>query len=139
VSDPKASAPVVAPSSKSREDVVALETEWVKLTRNVTEARQHQDEVEAALFKANTAVSSESGGQGVQVTMIDPAFLPQRPLPPGRTMIAALFAVGSLFIGLLAAIVRALADDRVYDARDLGRSVPVLVEVPRLTSRRSHA
>ena len=118
--------------------VVALETEWVKLTRGVTEARQHQDQVEAALFKANIAASSESGGHGVQVTMIDSAFLPQNSVPPGRTMIAAIFAAMSLLLGALGAIVRAVLDDRVYDGRDLSGLSEVLVEVPRASSRRAH-
>jgi uncharacterized protein involved in exopolysaccharide biosynthesis len=119
-------------------DVVALETEWVKLTRGVTEARQHQDELEAALFKANTAVSSESGGHGIQVTLIDPAFLPQSAVPPGRAVIVALFVAGALLLGILLAFVRAFVADRVYDARDVARCVNLLVEVPRASSRRSH-
>jgi uncharacterized protein involved in exopolysaccharide biosynthesis len=117
---------------------VALETEWVKLTRGVTEARQHQDQVEAALFKANIAASSESGGHGVQVTTIDSAFLPQNAVPPGRTMIAGIFAAISLLLGALGAIVRAVLDDRVHDGRDLSRVSEVLVEIPRASSRRAH-
>jgi uncharacterized protein involved in exopolysaccharide biosynthesis len=117
--------------------VVALETEWVKLTRGVTEAREHQDQVEAALFKANIAASSESGGHGVQVTTIDPAFLPQNPVPPGRTAVAAIFMAVSLLFGALGAVVRAVLDDRVYDGRDASRLLTVLVEVPRHSSRRA--
>jgi polysaccharide biosynthesis transport protein len=119
-------------------DMVALETEWVRLTRGVTEARQHQDEVERALFKANTAVSSETGGHGVEVTMIDPAFLPQTPVPPGRSVIVAFFASGALLLGLVGALVRAVLDDSVYVGRDVGRLVNVLVEVPRASSRSGH-
>jgi capsular polysaccharide biosynthesis protein len=132
--------PAGTPSGTPRasQDVVALETEWVKLTRGVTEARQHQDEVEGALFKANTAVSSESGGHGVQVTMIDPAFLPQTAVPPGRVAIVALFVAGALLLGVLGAFLRAFVDDRVYDARDVTRFARLLVEVPRASSRRAH-
>jgi uncharacterized protein involved in exopolysaccharide biosynthesis len=117
---------------------VALETEWVKLTRSVTEARQHQDELEGALFKANTAVSSESGGHGVQVTMIDPAFLPQSAVPPGRSLIVALFVAGSLLLGILGAFIRAFVDDGLYDARDVTNIARLLVEVPRASSRRAY-
>jgi uncharacterized protein involved in exopolysaccharide biosynthesis len=116
-------------------DVVALETEWVKLTRATTEAREHQDQVEAALFKAKSVTNSKSGGHRVQVTMIDPAFLPQSAVPPGRAMIIALFAAGSLFLAGLGAVLRALLSDRVYAERDIRPLVPVLVEIP----RRAHA
>jgi uncharacterized protein involved in exopolysaccharide biosynthesis len=116
-------------------DVVALETEWVKLTRATTEAREHQDQVEAALFKAKSVTDSKSGGHRVQVTMIDPAFVPQSAVPPGRAVIAALFAAGSLFLAGLSAVLRALLSDRVYAERDIRPLAPLLVEIP----RRAHA
>ncbi|HEV3192636.1 MAG TPA: hypothetical protein VGY54_19140 [Polyangiaceae bacterium] len=112
-------------------DVVALETEWVKLTRATTEAREHEDQVEAALFKAKSVTNSKSGGHRVQVTMIDPAFVPKSPVPPGRAMIVALFAAGSLFLAGLSAVLRALLSDRVYAERDIRPLAPVLVEIPR--------
>ena len=112
-------------------DVVALETEWVKLTRATTEAREHQDQVEAALFKAKSVANSTSGGHRVQVTMIDPAFVPQSAVPPGRAIIIALFAAGSLFLAGLSAVLRALLSDRVYAERDISPLAPVLVEIPR--------
>jgi uncharacterized protein involved in exopolysaccharide biosynthesis len=128
-------APVAPPSGRN---VVELETEWVKLTRSVTEARKRQDDVEGALFKANTAVASESAGHGVQVTLIDPAYLPQNAVPPGRTMIVALFLGAALLLGILGAAVRAFTDDGLYTARDVTRFSKLLVEVPRASHRRSH-
>jgi uncharacterized protein involved in exopolysaccharide biosynthesis len=115
----------------SEHDVVALETEWVKLTRGATEARQHQDQVEAALFKAKSAANSENGDHRVQVTIIDPAFSPQSAVPPGRTMIVALFAGVALLLAIAGALFKALLDDRVFEGRDIGQFAPVLVEIPR--------
>jgi uncharacterized protein involved in exopolysaccharide biosynthesis len=112
-------------------DVVALETEWVKLTRETTEARQHEDQVEAALFKAKRAAASETGDHGVEVTMIDPAFLPQTAIPPGRTMVVAIFAGVSLLLAIAGAAVEALLNDRIYGEYDVGPLAPVLVAVPR--------
>lgn len=135
-SDP---APREVKSERPKErDVVTMETEWVKLTRGVTEARKHQDDVEGALFKANTSVASENAGHGVQVTLIDPAFLPQTAMPPGRTLIVALFLAAVLFLGLLSASCQAWADDRVQNARDVTRFGKLLVEVPRASPRRVH-
>ena len=131
---PLGSSAQVAGLRASEREVVTLETEWVKLTRGATEARQHQDQVEAALFKAKSAANSEKRDYGVQVTMIDPAFLPQTAVPPGRTVIVALFAGGSLFLAAAAAVLKALLDDRVYEERDIRQFAPVLVEI----SRRAH-
>jgi uncharacterized protein involved in exopolysaccharide biosynthesis len=130
----------VAPSSSAtsgRDVVVALETDWLKLTRAVTEARQRQDQVESALFKADILASSASGGHGLQMTIIDPAFLPARPEPPGRTLIAAIFLAASLAFGVVLTLLRAILDDRIFDARDASGPAEFLVEVPR-NSRRIH-
>ncbi|HTM43414.1 MAG TPA: hypothetical protein VL137_00590 [Polyangiaceae bacterium] len=116
-------------------NVVVLETQWITLTRAVTEAREHQDQVEAALFKANSAVSVESGGRGVQVAVIDPAFLPQTSMPPGRTTVTAIFMVVALVLGLLSAALWGALDDRVYRGRDIPKSLELLSEIPRAFSK----
>jgi uncharacterized protein involved in exopolysaccharide biosynthesis len=101
----------------------------VKLTRGATEARQHEDQVEAALFEAKN--TQEEGDHGVRVIVIDPAFLPQTAVPPGRTTIVALFAGASLLVATIAALLKALLGDRVYVARDIEYLAPLLAEVPR--------
>jgi hypothetical protein len=119
-------------------DLVELETNWVRLTRGVTEARQHQEHVESALFKANLAASSETAGHGVAVSIIDPAYLPEKPVPPGRSLIVVLILGGSLVLGLLVAATGAALDDRILDCRDLAPLAPALVEVPRRLVGRVH-
>jgi uncharacterized protein involved in exopolysaccharide biosynthesis len=111
-------------------DLVALETEWTRLTRDVQEARVRHDQLEGSFFKADIAASSESGGHGAQVHVVDPAFLPTKPVPPGRfTILAAVLAVALMLgLGLMAGLTA--VDDRVYDARDAASFAPVLVEVP---------
>jgi hypothetical protein len=125
-----------SPKPASSGDVVALETEWLKLTRAATQARQRLDQVEAAFFKADILASSESGARGLQMTVIDPAYLPARPLPPGRTLIVALFVAGSLLIGVFVAMIRAITNDHIFEARDARGLAELLVEIPRATSSR---
>jgi uncharacterized protein involved in exopolysaccharide biosynthesis len=125
------------PASPARPDLVALEIEWATLTRNVIEARQHHDQVEAALFKASIAASSVDGdSHGTQMAVIDPAFLPQRPLPPERSLVVAIAAAMSLFIGMLIALACAALGDHIYTRRDVARVAYVLVEVPYARKRR---
>lgn len=115
----------------SPQNLVELEVEWLKLTRAVTEARQRQDQIEGQLFRADIQSSSETGGHGVQVSVIDPAFLPQTPLPPGRTTLALIFGAASLMLGAVAALILAIFDERLFTSRDLAAVGHVLVEVPK--------
>jgi uncharacterized protein involved in exopolysaccharide biosynthesis len=133
-------APAGVPPRSADDDknVVSLETDWVKLTRAVTEARQHQDQVEAALFKAGLAANSEVGGHGVQVSVIDPAFLPERPVPPGRGTIIMLIMAAAFALGVIGSLIGAVLDDRIYEGRELTTLAPVLVAVPRQLVGRTH-
>jgi capsular polysaccharide biosynthesis protein len=129
-----------APAAPNAEDLVTLETDWARLTRQVTEARQRHDQVEVGLFKADLASSSATEQQGAQVTVIDPAFVPPRQVPPGPRMIAVLFTFGALVLGIGSALVAALFDDRVHDARSVSDLCEVLTEVPKVKRpRRAHA
>jgi uncharacterized protein involved in exopolysaccharide biosynthesis len=129
----------IAGAATNGTDVVATETEWLSLTRAVTEARQRHDQVEAQLFKADILASSEGGGHGVQVNVIDPAYLPLRPLPPGRLTILLMFVGASLVIGAVIAVARASMDERLLRGADLEGIAEILVEVPRAaTARRAH-
>jgi len=118
------------------EDVVGLETEWLKLTRDVTAARQRVDQVDAALFKADVLASSELAGRAVQISVIDPAFLPERPIGLGLNLVIAIFLGVGLVLGLFAALLAAAFDDRIYRASDAQNATAILVEVPRFSSRR---
>jgi hypothetical protein len=131
-----APAPAQTKAKNGERDLVALETEWSRLTRAVTESRQRHDQVEAALFKAEIAANSASDTTGAQMTVIDPAFLPQRPVPPGPKTIAAGFGALALMLGSLLALGFAAVDDRIYDRRGASGLGYVLVEVPRVRRRR---
>jgi hypothetical protein len=130
-----AAAPAPRPAA-SGEDVVGLETEWSKLTREVTAARQRVDQVESALFKADVLASSERAGRAVQISVIDPAFLPERPIGLGLNVVIAIFLGVGVGLGLLASALSAAFDDRIYRVADARGTTFVLVEVPKLGSRR---
>jgi uncharacterized protein involved in exopolysaccharide biosynthesis len=116
--------------------VVNLETEWARLNRAVTEARERMGEMERNFFRAQVEASSELGGYSDQVVVLDPAFVPTRPEKPGKALIVVLAAAASIAIALMVAIVRALLDDRIYEEVDLQRVAPVLAVVPRPERRR---
>ena len=113
------------------EQIVRLETDWAQLTRNVTEARQRHDAVEASFFKADLSAHSQHGGKGMEMTILDPAYLPLKPTPPGPLTWIGIFVVLSLVVGGLFAVGGAAVDDRIYSARDVAMLTPLLVEIPR--------
>lgn len=119
------------PAAPKADELVNLETEWARLTRVVTEARQRHDQVEAALFKADLAESSAREGPGAEVTVLDPAYLPERPVPPGPRTLLALCLAASLALAVGTALLRALFDDHVYDGSSVDDLVELLAESPR--------
>jgi capsular polysaccharide biosynthesis protein len=135
-SAPRPAAVPAASPGKEKDDVVALETEWVKLTREVTTARQRVDQVEAALFKADVLASSERAGRAVEITVIDPAYLPHRPVGLPTSLITAIFVAAGMLLGLLGAALGALLDDRIYSGSDAARVTTVLAQVPKMNFRR---
>ena len=121
--------------------LISLETEWSRLTRDVAESRERHKQMEGAFFKADIAANSETGGQALRIAVIDPAYLPANPVPPGRLTLIAMFMVLSLIVGIALSAGLAAIDDRFYDGRDVLRLAPVLAEIPRaqISRRKRHA
>jgi uncharacterized protein involved in exopolysaccharide biosynthesis len=111
--------------------IVSMETEWARLSRDVALARDQMNELERNYFRAQIEASSSLGGSSDQVVVLDPAFLPTRPEPPGKTLIVILAAAASFLIAMVIAVLRALLDSRIYEEADLARVSPVLAVVPR--------
>jgi hypothetical protein len=117
--------------------VVAIDTEWTRLNRNVSEARERQTQLESKQFQAELVATLAAGGQGGRLVIADPPFRPMRPIAGGRFKIAIVGAVASLLLALLAIGLMAAFDDRLYGARDVERIVHdgIVVVVPRLTGK----
>jgi uncharacterized protein involved in exopolysaccharide biosynthesis len=116
--------------------IVDLETEWARLSRGVSEGRDQLTELERNYFRAQIEASSSLGGYSDQVVVLDPAYTPTRPEPPGKTLIMVMAAGASGFFAMVIAFLRALLDDRIYEESDLSRVGPVLAVVPRGTRKR---
>jgi uncharacterized protein involved in exopolysaccharide biosynthesis len=116
--------------------VVALETEWARLSRDLSESRDRMNELERNYFRAQIEASSSLGGYSDQVVVLDPAYLPSRPNPPGKTLIVILAFGASFVLAMIISLMRALLDNRIYEESDLVRVAPVLAVVPRSGARR---
>jgi succinoglycan biosynthesis transport protein ExoP len=117
--------------------VVAIDTEWTRLNRDVSAAREQQGQLESKQFQAQLMATLVSGGQGGRLTVVDPAFRPMRPITGGRFKIALVGMGASVVLSLLTIVVFAAFDDRLYDSRDLHRLVKdgIVVVIPKLTGK----
>jgi uncharacterized protein involved in exopolysaccharide biosynthesis len=124
------------PAAKANDTaLVSLETEWLRLNREVTSARQQATQLETRVFQAKMAESSEQGGYAATIAVLDPAFRPAAPSgTPNRTILLLGFVAATAVAIALAMARGVLLDDRLFDAseiEDLGLA-PVLGVVPRL-------
>lgn len=117
--------------------VVALETEWARLQREVEEARERVGALDARAFAAEIKASSELASQA-QLMVIDEAYLPAEPAGRGRRFFAMAGAVAFAGLGLFLALGLAVIDDRIDSRRDLERLgiAPVFSEVPKRKRKR---
>jgi uncharacterized protein involved in exopolysaccharide biosynthesis len=131
--DDKSAAP--APATEEATSIVGLETSWARLSRDVSEARDQMTQLERNYFRAQIEASSSLGGYSDQVVVLDPAFMPTRPEPPGKSLIVIIAGGLSFVLAMIVALLRALLDRRIYEEADLARIAPILAVVPRAGRR----
>jgi len=129
--DPGESPEEPVESSDAAQRIVALESEWARLSREVTEARERFEALDTKQFMASMTASTLLSGQAATIVVIDPAFEPAKPIGMSSTRFFLMGILAALGLGLGLAVICALVDDRVYDAADIARLelAPVLVEV----------
>ena len=115
----------------TRRFVVALEADWARLSRDVAEARERLQQLDNRQFVASMTSSMVATGQAAQIVVIDPAFLPAKPIGMTRTRRFLMALVAACFLATGVAVVLALRDDRVFDQVDVERLqlAPLLLEV----------
>ena len=113
--------------------IVALETEWQRLVRAVSEARSRHDEVRKRYEVARLALqSAQAADQPLMV--IEPAYRPTSPFKGGRTLVALGGLSVALVLALLYMTARVAFDDTIINAGDIEtlRTIPLLGVIPRL-------
>jgi uncharacterized protein involved in exopolysaccharide biosynthesis len=118
--------------------VVALETDWTRLNREVVDARERFQSLQDKQFKASMVETAAASGRTAQMVVVDPAFFPTHAAKPGRTVIAAAGFAISLALALALAVMLAIVDDRLYDRVDVERLslLPLVGVVPRADKKR---
>jgi Mrp family chromosome partitioning ATPase/uncharacterized protein involved in exopolysaccharide biosynthesis len=113
--------------------VVALETEYARLSRAVADERARLQSLDARHFAATMAATSVASGQAGQITVIDPAYVPTRATGFRVRLLWLAGGALSLLLALGACAAFAFFDDRIYDRHDVERLrvAPLLAEIPR--------
>jgi uncharacterized protein involved in exopolysaccharide biosynthesis len=118
--------------------IVALETTYARLNREVEDARERFQQLDSKEFLASMAASSLTNGQAAQITVIDPANLPAQAVGLSSKKLLLFGIMASFGLGVVVALLFGIIDDRVYDRLDVERLelAPVLIEVPRFAVTR---
>jgi uncharacterized protein involved in exopolysaccharide biosynthesis len=128
-----------SPAAKSglSEQIAALEAEVARLDRELIEARERYQQIEGRQFVAEIAASTEESGQAAQMVVVDPAFVPTRPVGGGRMKFVVLGFLASCALAGALVLGCGLFDDRLYDKTDveLLEIAPLLATVPRPPGR----
>jgi hypothetical protein len=113
---------------------VEIELEFRRLQREVTEGRDRQEKLNEKLFRASIAASSVMNDRNIQVSILDPAYLPVRPVSKPRTLLLGGLLIAAFLLAVATAVVSAALDDRIYDRRDLERFdvLPILGVIPKM-------
>lgn len=142
IANARASAgPTATATDEKVDDIVALETQWATLNREVHSAKDHHESVGRRLFQAATIAKLASlGGDGQMVT-VDPPFDPVRPVARGPRTIGAVAFLLVLALGFAVALALTLVDDRIYheyDLLDVGAdAIAVTIAPLKLTERKA--
>jgi hypothetical protein len=113
--------------------MVAIDTQWTGLMRAANEARERQNQLQAKQFQADLLATLVGGGQAGRIVVADPPFRPSSPIAGSHFKIALVGGVASVALAILAVLVMAMFDDRLYGARDIERllTTAIVVAVPR--------
>ncbi len=106
------------PSDESTR-IVALETQWAAINRELEEVRVRYQQIQSRLFRASIVASVEASGRASKMVVVDPAYEPNRPARRGAKRTGAVAFVVVLLLGIGVATALGLVDDRVYDEHDL--------------------
>ena len=105
----------------------ALELEFRRLQGEVTDARDRQQQLQSRLFHASINASSVMDDRNIQVSVLDPAYLPVRAVSKPRSLLLAALLALSLVLGLATAFAPATFDNRIYFPQDIERlDIPVI-------------
>src|SRR4029077_16574520 len=102
---------------KETHSMVAIDTEYTRLTREVGEAHERQSSLEAKQFQATLMATLAGTGQAGRIVITAPLSRPTRPIAGRRFKTALVGGIASILLAILSLLAMAAFDDRLYVAR----------------------
>jgi len=120
------------------EQAPRTEQEMANLTRDYAQLNQNYLTLFNKMLEVQMAESRERRWKGEQFRVLDPAYLPEKPYFPNKTLFLAVGLALGLVTGLAIAFGAEFLDSSVKGVRDLGAfaPLPLLALVPRIGTRR---
>ena len=117
-----------------------LEVQYQSPSRDLEEARDRLGVVDNKEYQAAAQAKLEANQETRQLLILDPPQLPGAPFRNLKRITAAMGLGASFFLMLVAVLIRAYLDDRIYSRADLSWLVatPVLAVVPRARRLKSN-
>jgi hypothetical protein len=114
--------------------LVALETEWQRLLRDLAGAKQTLELRKKDYEKANMSVRAAQAASNEMMAVMEPAYKPSHPFKGGRTPVAMGGAAIAMLLALLYMAARVVFNDTIIDAADVEalQLIPVLGVVPKI-------
>ena len=113
--------PVPVVQDEVGEQIVALETQWAALNRELDAIRERDQRLQRQLFEASIVAKVEASGNASQMVVIDEPFKPERPARRGPRRTSAIVLALFLALGVGLALLLSILDDRPHDEIDLRR------------------
>jgi len=119
--------------------VVLLETEWARLRREVAEQAERVQTLNDSVFRSQLDAQTRIAEQGSALQIVDPAYLPKKPIGKGKKLLVLAGLVVFTGLGIALAFGLAIIDDRLYRRVDLEQLeiAPVLAVIPKAKARRA--
>ena len=126
-------APAVLPPTPVS-PLVALETEWQRLLRGLSEAKATQDGLRKEYEKAEMGVKAQQAAANDLMQVIEAAYRPTHPAKGGRTPVAIGGGMAALLVAILYMAGRVAFNDTLIDSADIEalNLIPVLGIVPKI-------
>jgi len=124
--------PDAPPAGDPHTGAVDLEVDFRRLQREATDARERQRQLDDKQFKASITASSFLNERNIQVSVLDPAYLPTHPSSRPRSTGLGVGLALACVLAFLTALVSSRLDDRIHDRSDLELLdvMPILAVIP---------
>lgn len=121
-----------SPAGSENPEAVSLEVEFRRLQREATDARERQRQLDDSSFKASLAANSVMNDRNIQVSVLDPAYLPTHPSSRPRSVMAGIGLAIALALAIATALISLRLDDRIHDRVDLETLgiLPIVAVIP---------